>query len=146
MCASIGVLDVSTTSHREHKSSAVIPTSTPGHYCLRPALNSSNIRFNVLFNANYQGIYAMPNYSLGYFSPKELGEAIRSERKALGRTQLWVAKQCKIRPATVSALENGKNVEFFTVMQVLSTLGKGLKIVDRHIDLSRLQGFFDEEE
>lgn len=77
----------------------------------------------------------MTKIQLGYFSPKELGQAVRAERKALGRTQQWVADKCRIRPATVSAIENGKNVELFTVMQVLNVLGKGLYIVDRHIDL-----------
>lgn len=88
----------------------------------------------------------MTEIKLGYFSPKELGQAIRSERKALGRTQQWVAEKCRIRAATVSDLENGKNVEFFTVMAVLSSLGKGLQIVDRHVDLDQLKGLFDEED
>jgi transcriptional regulator with XRE-family HTH domain len=88
----------------------------------------------------------MSEVKLGYFSPKELGHAIRSERKALGRTQKWVANKCRIRAATVSDMENGKNVEIFTVMAVLSTLGKGLQIVDRHIDLDQLQALFHEED
>lgn len=88
----------------------------------------------------------MTEIKLGYFSQKELGKAIRAERKALGRTQLWVAEKCRIRPATISDLENGKNVEFFTVMAVLSVLGKGLQIVDRQIDLDRLAGVFDEDD
>jgi len=88
----------------------------------------------------------MTEIQMGYFSPKELGFAIRAERKALGRTQQWVANQCRIRPATVSDIENGKNVELFTVMAVLNALGKGLQIVDRNIDLDRLKDLFDEED
>jgi transcriptional regulator with XRE-family HTH domain len=83
---------------------------------------------------------------LGYFSPRELGSAIKAERKAMGRTQKWVAEKCKIRVATVSAVENGKNVELFTAMQILTALGKGMLIVDRHVALDQLEGFFDEEE
>ena len=82
----------------------------------------------------------------GYFSPKELGQAIQAERKALGRTQQWVASQCGIRPATVSDIETGKNVEMFTVMMVLNALGKGLNIVDRHVELSQARGIFHEED
>ena len=88
----------------------------------------------------------MPQTNLGYFSPKELGAAIRRERKALGRTQKWIAERCEIRVATVSDIENGKNVQFFTVMSVLKSLGKGLQIVDRHISLDQVQGMFDEED
>jgi transcriptional regulator with XRE-family HTH domain len=58
----------------------------------------------------------MSQTSLGYFSLKELGQAIRAERKAIGRTQQWVADQCRLRSAAVSDIENGKNVELFTVI------------------------------
>lgn len=88
----------------------------------------------------------MAQIQLGYFSAKELGKAIRAERKALGRTQQWVADQCQIRVATVSDVENGKNATVFTVMTVLNALGKGLKIVDRHIALDQIQGLFDEDD
>jgi HTH-type transcriptional regulator / antitoxin HipB len=89
----------------------------------------------------------MTKNPFGYFSPKELGQAIRAERKALGRTQQWVATKCRIRPATVSAIENGKNAELFTVMTILMALGKGLKIVDRHaLDPEQLREFFADED
>jgi transcriptional regulator with XRE-family HTH domain len=88
----------------------------------------------------------MAKIHLGYFSPKELGNAIRAERKALGRTQQWVADKCHIRTATVSDIETGKNVELFTVLAVLNALGKGLQIVDRNIDLDRLEDIFGEED
>lgn len=51
-----------------------------------------------------------------------------------------------MRVATVSDVENGKNVTLFTVMTVLTALGKGLQIVDRHVSLDQLQGRFDEED
>jgi transcriptional regulator with XRE-family HTH domain len=88
----------------------------------------------------------MTQIHLGYFSAEELGNAIRAERKALGRTQHWVANQCHIRVATVSDLENGKNVTLFTVMTVLTALGKGLRIVDRHVALDQIEGMFNEED
>jgi hypothetical protein len=43
-----------------------------------------------------------------------------------------------MRTATVSAVENGQNVELFTVISILTALGKGLQIVDRHITLDVL--------
>lgn len=90
----------------------------------------------------------MAKIQLGYFSPKELGQAVRAERKALGRTQQWVAEKCQIRMATVSAVENGQNVELFTVMKILTALGKGLQIVDRHITLDLLAAadLFEDED
>jgi transcriptional regulator with XRE-family HTH domain len=90
----------------------------------------------------------MAKIQLGYFSPKELGQAVRAERKALGRTQQWVADKCQIRMATVSAVENGQNVELFTVMRILTALGKGLQIVDRHITLDLLAAteLFEDED
>lgn len=88
----------------------------------------------------------MAKNSLGYFSLQELGRAVRAERKALGYSQRWVAAQCRMRAATVSDIENGKNVELATVMTVLTALGKGLQIVDRRIDLDQLNGVFDEED
>lgn len=90
----------------------------------------------------------MTEIQLGYFSPKELGQAVRVERKALGHTQQWVADKCKIRTATVSAVENGQNVEIFTVMRILTALGKGLQIVDRHItlDLVTAARLFEDED
>ena len=90
----------------------------------------------------------MAKIQLGYFSPKELGQAVRAERKALGRTQRWVAEKCQIRMATVSAVENGQNVELFTVMRILTALGKGLQIVDRHITLDLLAAadLFEDED
>lgn len=84
--------------------------------------------------------------SLGYFSAQELGAAFRAERKALGRSQQWVADQCKFRRQTVADIESGKNVELFTLMAALTALGKGLLITDRRIALDQLGGLFDEED
>jgi DNA-binding XRE family transcriptional regulator len=88
---------------------------------------------------------AMENISLGYFSAKELGLAFRKERKALGRSQQWVADQCKFNRKTIIDIEAGKNVELFTLMAALSALGKGLLITDRRVALDQVGELFDEE-
>jgi DNA-binding XRE family transcriptional regulator len=84
--------------------------------------------------------------SLGYFSAKELGAAFRAERKALGRTQQWVADQCKFRRQTIADIESGKNTEVFTLMAALTTLGKGLAIIDRRIAFDQIGDLFNEED
>lgn len=81
----------------------------------------------------------------GDCSGKELGESIRAERKALGKTQQWVAEQCSIRRATVCDLERGKNVEVETVFAVLKCLNKRLRIVSDRPALDEIEGIFDHE-
>lgn len=90
----------------------------------------------------------MPNVSsrLGYFSARELGEAFRAERKALGRSQAWVADQCKCRRQTIIDLEHGKNVKVFTLIAALTALGKGMCIVDRRIDIDLVGELFTEDD
>lgn len=83
---------------------------------------------------------------LGYFSAKEMGAAFRAERKALRRSQQWVADQCKFRRQTIADIENGKNVELFTLMAALNSLGKGLLITDRRIALDQIGDMFNEED
>jgi DNA-binding XRE family transcriptional regulator len=83
---------------------------------------------------------------LGYFSAKELGVAFRAERKALGYTQQWLAAQCKFRRQTIADIENGKNIELFTLMAALTAMGKGLSITDRRIAFDQIGNLFDEED
>lgn len=87
----------------------------------------------------------MADNPLGYFSLQELGAAIRAERKALGRTQEWVAQNTKCRRQTIIDLENGKNVELLTLMTVLAALDKGLRIVDRRISLDEINELFKDD-
>lgn len=83
----------------------------------------------------------------GYFSAKELGAAFRAERKALGYTQQQVAEKCHFRRQTISDLERGENVEIFTLMTALTSIGKGMRIIDRHsYDPEDLKALFDEDE
>lgn len=91
-------------------------------------------------------MFAMKDKKIGYFSAKELGSAFRAERKALQRSQQWVADQCKFRRQTISDIETGKNVELFTLMSALNALGKGLLITDRRIALDQLGDLFHDED
>ncbi len=83
---------------------------------------------------------------LGYFSAKELGAAFHAERKALQRSQQWVADQCRFRRQTIADIESGNNVELYTLMAALNALGKGLLITDRRIALDQLGALFHEDE
>lgn len=76
----------------------------------------------------------------------ELGLQLRDERKALGRTQSWVAERVGCRRQTVADLEAGRNVATHILMRTLASLGKGLSIVDARVDLERLPEIFNDDE
>ena len=69
---------------------------------------------------------------------RELGAALRAERKARGLTLQQVADKVSLRRQTVAALESGENASLHTVMAVLAVLGMGLHVIDR------LPGLLDE--
>ena len=87
---------------------------------------------------------AMANNPFGLFSADALGKAIRAERMALGCAQQWVADQCKLRRQTIADLEHGENVELFTVIAVLTALGKGLRVVHQNMSIEEAEEFFRE--
>lgn len=80
------------------------------------------------------------------YSAKELGILVRAERKARGRTQGWVAERVGCRRQTLADLEAGRNVALNILMGALEALGKGVAIVDAHIELERLEEIFGDEE
>ena len=80
------------------------------------------------------------------FSPSDMGAVVRAERKALGRTQAWVAQRAGVRRETVTQLERGENVGAFTLLNVLAALGKGLLIVDRRVEVDRLREIFRDDQ
>jgi DNA-binding XRE family transcriptional regulator len=71
---------------------------------------------------------------------------LRSERKAQGRTQAWIADQIGCRRQTIVDLEAGRNVEVNNLFGALAALGKGLAIVDARIDVDRLHEVFPDED
>jgi len=76
---------------------------------------------------------------------KELGERVRAEREARGRSQSWVAERVGVRRQTIADLEAGRNVALNVLMGAVTALGKGLAIVDARADLERLEEIFSDE-
>jgi DNA-binding XRE family transcriptional regulator len=77
---------------------------------------------------------------------QDLGIWVRSERKAQGRSQAWIAIQVGCRRQTIVDLEAGRNVELNILFGALAALGKGLAIVDARIDVERLNEVFRDED
>jgi DNA-binding XRE family transcriptional regulator len=75
-----------------------------------------------------------------------MGVWVRSERKAQGRSQAWIAAQVGCRRQTIVDLEAGRNVELKVLFGALAALGKGLAIVDVRIDVERLNEVFPDED
>ena len=76
---------------------------------------------------------------------KELGERVRAEREARGRSQSWVAERVGVRRQTIADLEAGRNVALNVLMGAVTALGKGLAIVDARADLERLEEIFGDD-
>ena len=76
---------------------------------------------------------------------KELGERVRAERAARGRSQSWVAERVGVRRQTIADLEAGRNVALNVLMGAVAALGKGLAIVDARADLERLEEIFGDD-
>lgn len=76
---------------------------------------------------------------------KELGERVRAEREARGRSQSWVAERVGVRRQTIADLEAGRNVALNVLMGAVAALGKGLAIVDARVDLERLEEIFSDD-
>jgi DNA-binding XRE family transcriptional regulator len=77
---------------------------------------------------------------------QDLGIWVRSERKAQGRSQAWIADQVGCRRQTIVDLEAGRNVELNILFGALAALGKGLAVVDTRIDVERLNEVFRDED
>lgn len=77
------------------------------------------------------------------FNLRELGQTLRSERRALGLTQQAVADAAGYRRQTIVDLEAGRNVSVQTLFAVLGALGKGLQLTDARPDIDRLSALLD---
>lgn len=74
----------------------------------------------------------------------DFGQQFRAERKALGRTQEWVAKTIGCERKAIIDLEAGRNVETRTVFAALSSLDKALMIASARPEAGEPWDFFDE--
>lgn len=79
------------------------------------------------------------------YTAAELGALIRSERKARGRSQEWVAERVGCRRQTLADLEAGRNVALNILMGALAALGKGLAVVDARVEVERLEEIFGDD-
>ena len=79
------------------------------------------------------------------YTPKDLGVLIRAERKARRRSQESVAERVGCRHQTIADLEAGRNVALNVLMGALAALGKGLAVVDAHVDLEHLAEIFSDD-
>lgn len=81
-------------------------------------------------------------------SPLDIGQALRKERKALGKTQQDLAGAAQCSRQTILDMEAGKNVSLHTLMASLAALGKGIAIIDTRptVDNLRLMLELDDDE
>jgi DNA-binding XRE family transcriptional regulator len=87
----------------------------------------------------------MDNILIEALNAADFGEQFRAERRALKRTQAWVAEHAGVRRETIVQLERGENVGLHTVMRALGTLGKGLLIVSDRPDYDQVKAMRDSE-
>lgn len=55
-------------------------------------------------------------------TPKQVGDALRRRRRALGKTQKDIAGKTRLRPATISAVEAGESGTLRTLFDILTAL------------------------
>jgi transcriptional regulator with XRE-family HTH domain len=79
------------------------------------------------------------------YTSKDLGALVRAERKVRGRSQEWIAERVGCRRQTIADLEAGRNVALNVLVGALAALGKGLAVVDAHIDLEHLAEIFSDD-
>lgn len=81
--------------------------------------------------------------SLAILNLRELGQSLRSERRALGLTQQAMADATGYRRQTIVDLEAGRNVSVQTLFAALGALGKGVRLVDARPELDQLSNLLD---
>ena len=64
-------------------------------------------------------------------TPKQLGDALRRRRRALGMTQTDIATKANLRQATISAVEAGKAHNLTTLFDVITALDMELVVRPR---------------
>lgn len=76
-------------------------------------------------------------------NPRELGQLLRAERRALGLTQQAVADAAGYRRQTIVDLEAGRNVSLQMLFAALGALGKGMRLVDARPEPEQLASLLD---
>jgi DNA-binding XRE family transcriptional regulator len=84
----------------------------------------------------------MDHTLMGALSPYDFGLQFKAERRALKRSQVWVAEHAGVSRETIVLLERGENVGLHIVMRALGALGKGLLIVSDRPDYDQVKAMF----
>lgn len=75
-------------------------------------------------------------------TPKQLGEALKRERRKQGITQMDLGKKTTLRQATISAVENGEpGTHLRTICDMMAVLG--LEFVIRRRDEGKTKSIED---
>lgn len=82
---------------------------------------------------------------MGAATPADFGSQFRAERRALKRTQGWIAENAGVRRETIVQLERGDNVGLHIIMRALGALGKGLLIVSDRPDYDQAKAMFNND-
>ena len=65
-------------------------------------------------------------------TPKQIGDAVRRQRRRLGLSQSTIGEQVQMRQATISALETGQgDTQLSTLCDILAALGLELVVRTR---------------
>jgi DNA-binding XRE family transcriptional regulator len=92
-----------------------------------PALE---VRYTRHLPFKFGSMFAITYIMKPMLNTKDIGERIRLERKAQGRSQSWVANLVGCRRQTIADLEAGRNVGISQLVRTTAALGKALAIVD----------------
>jgi transcriptional regulator with XRE-family HTH domain len=76
----------------------------------------------------------------------DFGEAFKRERKAMRRTQQWVADKAGVTRFTITQLEAGQNVGLHPILAALGALGKGLSISASRPDYDQIAEMFHDDD
>lgn len=86
-----------------------------------------------------QDVRYIAHMTLSILTAPDLGQRLRAERMAMGKTQKDMAAAMGCRRQTVADLEAGRNVSVYTLIAALAALGKGLAIVNARPDIDQIQ-------
>ena len=82
--------------------------------------------------------------SMEILNMRDLGKAVRMERKARGLTQSDLAKNASVTRQTIIHIENGNDSSSFTLMKILRSMGCCFEMRPIAPDFTQLGRILDE--
>jgi len=74
---------------------------------------------------------------------KQIGSAIRRQRRAIGQSQTDISNKTNLRQATISALESGESgTQLHTLIDVMTALGLEMVIRERSKAKTNIEDIF----